>query len=202
MVGAPSPITTTFQIVSTNSAIVGGSQNQGFIPQVTLQQGATESSPFNIYGQSIGGSTLNATDLSGYYGTISVPVTSWDLNAGDSTYKLIDANSLGIPAVILEAGQLAATPLCWQLAAAPPRELPPMELRTCSCGFRPLCRGRMLYHLFHLPSLDQGQVQTAVNTTQAAGDWTRHSLFTPRPWACSDASSSRTRSVHVLLHAG
>jgi hypothetical protein len=91
-VGSPAPFTTTFEIVSSNTAIVGGSQNQGFIPQVTLQAGATASSPFNIYGQSVGESTLQVTDLSDYYQGFSLPVTSWDLNAGDSVNKLIDTN--------------------------------------------------------------------------------------------------------------
>jgi pimeloyl-ACP methyl ester carboxylesterase len=191
VVGDPSPITTTFQIVSTNTAIVGGSQNQGFIPQVTLQAGATQSSPFNIYGQSIGQSTLTATDLSGYYGTLVVPVTSWDLNAGDSVNKLIDTNP-PTNSCVTSGGLISQDPSVLAVCGASAKGVATDGITTLLLRLSAAFAGTGCYSITSTSSLDQGTVQYPVTTTQAAGGWQEAFSFYSAPVYYGDTSASRT----------
>lgn len=190
-VGEPSPITTTFQITSTNTAIVGGSQNQGYIPEVTLLAGNSTSSAFTIYGQSLGEAALTATDESGYFGGFTVPVTSWDLNAGDSMYKLIDANPATNTCRDPDSGSISTNPSLLATCGTSAKGVATDGVTNLLLRLSAALPGTACYAISSTSALDQGQVETAVNNTQSVnGLDDAFSLYTA-PANYGDASASR-----------
>lgn len=194
---APLDHDVSFQLRSANpNYVAAGDKVQGFLPIVTVPAGQVVSNAFNLFGVSVGSTSLYLIPLSPRFGAGSFPTGAWDVNkSGGSSSKFVDANAPsttcrdpGSPAVSINASVLAN---CGTTAAGVASDgVTQLLMRTLS-GLP----GTACYEVVSTSGLDQGSVATPVTGTQPVGGLNYAFSLYRAPANYGDASDSRTVTV-------
>jgi pimeloyl-ACP methyl ester carboxylesterase len=195
-VNPPAPFPITLTITSTNTAVLGGSLNQGFIPQVTIATGSNFSTLFSLYGQSLGQATIIITDTSGFYPTLFLPVTTWNVGTS-ATEHFLDANNPLSPCRDVGSSSISTNPDLLAACGVPASWIASDGVAELLMRGSASLPGTVCYAITSTAAsgAPQGTVQTAVATTvPEQGLQEAFSLYTS-PGYYGDLTNHRTVTI-------
>jgi hypothetical protein len=180
----------TWNVYSSDPSIVAaGDANQGFIPQVFTAEGQSYSTPFTLFGVSVGQTSLIIQETSPGSSSGSTPLGAWAVGgSGGTTY--LDANAIynscrinGDSPLFLDpanaADQLAncGSPVVGTVTDG----VSTILLQTTS-GLA----GTACYQITSSSDLDQGTLQTTVTPTYSSGEFQSGFSFYTAPASYGD----------------
>jgi pimeloyl-ACP methyl ester carboxylesterase len=181
----------TWNVFSSDPSIVAaGNATQGFIPEVFTPEGQHFSSPFTLFGVSVGQTNLIIQEVSPGSGEFPTPMTAWAVNPGNDS-SFLDANfsyntcrTEGSPSLSGDPNILST---CGgNVEGTVSDGLSQLLLRIVS-GLQ----GTACYAITSTSPPDQGSITTAVTTTQTAGGLEYGFSLYQAPAEYGDSSDSR-----------
>lgn len=195
----PSNVDEAFDVSVDNPAIANaGDPTQGFLGEVSIPAGSQTSNPFTVLGSTIGQANLIIQSVSGDYGTSETPIGPWDVNPGNDSFPVVDANPPDNSCLVAGSANFSTDPNVLANCGSPVHGAASdgvTQLLLRSAGGIP---GTMCYAITSTSSLDQGSIQTGVLSTQPGPNNYQYGFtYYTAPQYYGDTSDSRT--VNVLF---
>jgi hypothetical protein len=176
------------------SIVAAGNRTQGFIPTVYTPAGSNYSSPFTLFGVSVGQANLIIEEVSPGTGGSSTPMTAWGVNPGNDS-NFLDANFPANSCRTDGTPNLSTDPSVLSSCGGNVDGIVSDGVSQLLLRIQSGLAGTACYQITSSSSLDQGSVSTAVTNTQPVGSYDYGLSFYQAPATYGDSTDSRQVQV-------